>query len=181
MSRFFCSRFASSAALLAVSVLVGCDGGQPAAPVPSTTSTTPAADVHDHPTEGPHHGDLVELGNEEYHAEIVHGDGGEVMVYILDSKATTAVPIDATEVVINLSHDGNAEQFKLPAAADSGDPAGKSSRFTLKDEELASDLDAEGTAAKLVITIDGKPYSGKIEHHHEGAAGHDHAHEKTEK
>lgn len=177
MSRFFCSRFASSVTLLAASVLLGCNGGQPAAPAPSTTSTTAAADVHDHPTEGPHHGDLVELGNEEYHAEIVHGTGGEVTIYILDSKATTAVPIDATEVVINLSHDGNAEQFKLPAAADSGDPAGKSSRFTLKDEELASDLDSEGTAAKIVIKINGKAYTGKIEHHHEeGDAKHSEKH-----
>jgi hypothetical protein len=78
------------------------------------------------------------------------------------------VPIDATELVINLSHDGQAEQFKLPAAPEANDPAGKSSRFVLKDEELASDLDAEGTAAKLVVSIDGKSYTGKIAHHHEG-------------
>ena len=118
----------------------------------------------------------MELGNEEYHAELVHGDGGEVSIYILDSKAANSVPIDATEVVINLSHDGQAEQFKLPAVADANDPAGKSSRFMLKDEELASDLDAEGTVAKVVIMIEGKSYSGKIDHHHEGADGQKHAH-----
>lgn len=177
MTRCFLSQFASGVTLLATSLLVGCDGGQSNTPTPSTTSSTPAADVHNHPTEGPHHGDLVELGNEEYHAEIVHGDGGQVTVYILDSQAAAAVPIDASEVVINLSHDGQAEQFKLPAAADANDPAGKSSRYTLTDEELASDLDAEGTAAKVVITIDGKPFSGKIEHQHEGANGHEHAHD----
>lgn len=30
---------------------------------------------HSHPTHGPHGGDLIELGNEEYHAELVHPHG----------------------------------------------------------------------------------------------------------
>ena len=127
---------------------------------------------HAHPSEGPHHGDLVELGNEEYHAEVVHGEGGSVTVYILDSAATAAVPIDATELTINITHDGNAEQFKLPADADASDPEGKSSRFTLKDEELSSDLDSHDAAARLVVTIEGKSFSGKIVHSHDD--GHKH-------
>lgn len=176
---------AGSVSLLSVFALSGCNNSPPAVPPTGTQSAASATEEHDHaahahPTEGPHHGDLVELGNEEYHAEIVHGDGGEVTVYVLDSHAEKAVPIDATEVVINLTHDGNAEQFKLPATPDAGDPAGKSSKFSLKDAELAGDLDAEGTAAKLVLSINGTSYTGKIEHHHEGE-GHDHAHEKTEK
>lgn len=52
------------------------------------------------------HGDLVELGNEEFHAEVVHGEAGSVTVYILDSAAKVTVPIDATELTINVSHDG---------------------------------------------------------------------------
>lgn len=177
MSRHQSITFHHGALLLTVLAVAGCNNTAP--PAASSSPQTSAADVHDHPTEGPHHGDLVELGNEEYHAEIVHGDGGEVTVYVLDSKAATSVPITATEVTINLSHDGQAEQFKLPAVRDASDPEGQSSRFTLKDEELAGDLDAEGTNAKLVIVIDGKSYSGKIEHHHEGE-GHDHAHGEGE-
>uniref|UniRef100_A0A7C2P8B3 Uncharacterized protein n=1 Tax=Schlesneria paludicola TaxID=360056 RepID=A0A7C2P8B3_9PLAN len=160
-------------------VLTGC-GDAPNSGGNGSSSTSSAVseaghDDHAHPTEGPHHGDLVELGNEEYHAEIVHGGSGEVTIYVLDSGATKAVPIEATEVTINLSHEGEAEQFKLPAAPDAGDPDGKSSRFTLKDEHLAEDLDAEGAVAKLVITINGKQYTAKIEHDH-GHEGHDHAH-----
>mgnify|MGYP006188166609 CR=1 FL=1 len=30
---------------------------------------------HAHPSHGPHGGDLIELGNEEYHAELVHPHG----------------------------------------------------------------------------------------------------------
>ncbi len=134
-------------------------------------ATVPHAE-HAHPSEGPHHGDLVELGNEEYHAEVVHGEAGSVTVYILDSAAKVAVPIDATELTINMTHDGNAEQFKLPADRDATDPEGKSSRFTLKDEELSEDLDSADAVAKLAVTIEGKSFSGKIEHAHEGEHKH---------
>jgi hypothetical protein len=174
---------AGGVSLLSLFLACGCGSRPPAAPSGGSQSAAPAKTEHvehAHPTEGPHHGDLVELGNEEYHGEIVHGEGGEVTVYVLDSHAEKAVPIDAVEVVINLTHNGKAEQFKLPATPDAGDPAGKSSKFSLKDEELASDLDAEGMAAKLVLSINGKSFTGKIEHHHEGA-GHDHAHEKSGK
>lgn len=132
---------------------------------------------HAHPSEGPHHGDLVELGNEDFHAEVVHGEGGSVSIYILDSAAKAAVPIDATELTINITHDGNAEQFKLLADRDASDPEGKSSHFSLKDEELASDLDNHDAAAKLVVVINGKSYSGKIAHDHDADDKHDDGHE----
>jgi hypothetical protein len=98
-----------------------------------------------------------------------------VTVYLLDGSAKTAVPIDAGDVTINLSHEGKAEQFKLPASPDAGDPAGKSSRFVSQEKQhIAQDLDAKGSAAKLVVTINGKQYTGKIEHDHD----HDHADHK---
>ncbi len=173
------SATAFASAALATLILAGCGetNGPGAPPAGASAGTAAGHDDHDHahPTEGPHHGDLVELGNEEYHAEVVHADGGEVAIYILDGNAKQAVPIDASEITINLTHEGEAEQFKLTAAPDAGDPAGKSSRFTLKDEHLTEDLDAEGTVAKVVITINGKQYTGKIEHDHDHE-GHDHAH-----
>jgi hypothetical protein len=90
------------------------------------------------------------------------------------------VPIYETKVLVNLTHDGSAEQFELAANPQSTDPSGKSSRFVSTDAELAEDLDIEGIEAKLVTTIGGKQYRGNIEHdhdhegHHEGADGHDH-------
>lgn len=170
---------------LTVLWLAGCsETGSDAAPGTGSSSVVTDgppdigahADEHAHPSEGPHHGDLVELGNEEFHAEVVHGEGGSVSVYILDSSAKAAVPIDATELTINITHDGNAEQFKLPADRESSDPEGKSSRFSLKDEELASDLDSHDAAAKLVVMINGKSYSGKIAHDHDAEHKHDEGH-----
>ncbi len=156
----------AGASLLSLMLLAGCDNGGQPSHANKPAGKSPAA-VEEHAEHGPHDGDLVELGNEEYHAEIVHGKAGQITIYVLDDKAAKAVPIEASEIVINLSHDGKAEQFKLPAAALKSDPSGQSSRFALKDPELASDLDAESTSAKLVVMINGKSYTGKIEHHHD--------------
>ena len=171
--------------LLAVSSLVlvlnGCGDKTNASKGPTTGSTItmdnappPTVDVHAHPSEGPHHGTLVELGNEEFHAEIVH-DKSSVTCYILDASAKRAVPIDAKEIAINVLHGGKPEQFKLAAAPDASDSDGKSSRFILADEELASHINEETAAPKLSVTINGVPYRGEIKHDHDHA-GHDHGH-----
>ncbi|MBD3675363.1 MAG: hypothetical protein HUJ26_17760 [Planctomycetaceae bacterium] len=165
--------------------MVGCADNEPSSDGP--VSTGPPATVddheghdhgpggHDHPTEGPHHGSLIELGAEEYHAEMVHAEeSGSVTIYILDSAAKTAVPIEASEITINLKHDGKGEQFKLAAKPDSGDAEGKSSRFVSSDKELGEDLHSEDAEATLVLSINGKSYRGKIAHDHDHA--HDHAH-----
>lgn len=165
---------------LAAVLLAGCNeqgtkpsvGGKTSQVITDGSPETGGHVEHAHPSEGPHHGDLVELGNEEFHAELVHGDGGSVTVYILDSAAKAAVPVDATELTINITHDGNAEQFQLPADRETADPEGKSSRFSLKNEELASDLDSHDAVAKLVVMINGKSYNGKIAHNHDAEHNH---------
>lgn len=142
---------------------------------------------HDHPSEGPHHGELIELGAEEYHAELIHDSTGAT-VYVLDGQAKASVPIEAAEIMINIVHDGAAEQFQLAAVPDEGDPAGKSSRFELKDAELASDLSSPTTSVKLGVTINGQAYSGSLDHHDHGDhdhggsdhQGHDHGSEETD-
>lgn len=162
----------------ALPIFSGC-GNQPAAPAGGTVNVDgppPATvDAHAHPSEGPHHGALVELGNEEFHAEIVHASD-TVTVYILDSSATKPVPIDAPDVTINVVHDNQPEQFKLAASPEANDGAGKSSRFALQDSELVEHLDSPAAAPKLMITINGTPYRGEVHHDHDHA-GHDHDHE----
>lgn len=131
---------------------------------------------HAHPSTGPHDGHLIELGKEEFHAELVHDeDAGTVTIYLLDHEAKDAVAIDAKEVRINLKHDGKGEQFKLTAAPQDGDGQGKASRFVSKDKELGEDLDHEGAEARLVVEIGGNSYTGEIEHDHDHA---DHNHKE---
>ena len=166
----------ASAALFAIAS-VGC-GYKPAdvsGDLSGDESAEMVADMHHHPSEGPHHGTLVELGNEEFHAEVVHDDTS-VTIYVLDSGATQAVPIDAPEVTINLLHDGTPEQFKLPASPVASDPSGRSSRFMLADAELVAHVDDEAAAPKLTLVVDGTPYRGEIKHDHEAHdhEGHDH-------
>ncbi|MDA1012822.1 MAG: hypothetical protein O3A00_00035 [Planctomycetota bacterium] len=135
-----------------------------------SASAAPAA----HPTEGPHHGHLIELGKEEYHAEVTHPeDEKAITIYVLDASATKAVPIDAADVVINVSHDGTPEQFKLTASPDTGDPAGKSSRFVSTDAELVEHFGEAFIHGTLVLTINGKSFRGEIDIHHDGKP-HDH-------
>ena len=155
------SETSSSAAPGSTDTVVTMDGPPPA-----------TVEIHAHASEGPHHGSLVELGNEEFHAEVVRDDKS-VTIYVLDSAASNAVPIDATELAINLMHDSRPEQFKLTASPDTADPAGKSSRFTLADAELAGHIDDEASAPKLMITINGTPYWGEIKHSGDHS-GHEH-------
>jgi hypothetical protein len=167
-----------SGAMLFV-LAVGCnDGPAPDAHADSHTDhggSAPVADAHahEHPTEGPHHGHLIELGKEEFHAELVH-DKAAVTIYLLDAAAKTAVAIESTEVVVNLKHDGKPEQFKLAAAPLDGETGGKSSRFQSTDAELAGHLDDAASEPRLNVTIDGTPYTGSMSHVHDD---HDHAHD----
>ncbi len=167
--------------------LAGCTGSAPVpsdggVPAGSPTSVRGADDhghghdEHGHPTEGPHHGVLVELGNEEYHAEIIHDDTtGIVTIYLMDGHAEKTVTTSATEVIINLKHGDTPEQYKLFAQPEDGNPTGQTSRFSLTDKELAGHLDDAATAAKLNITIGDTPYSGAIPV--EDHAKHGHVHE----
>jgi hypothetical protein len=166
---------------------IGCGGnGQPgdgssgdSGPAPVEMDEGPPDTVGGHPTEGPHHGSLIELGNEEYHAELVHDDeAGTVTIYILDSSAKRAVPIAAQEVTINLKHDGRPAQFKLAASPDAGDRQGTSSRFVSNDQDLAEHLDHADSGARLVASIAGKSYTGELHHSHDGHGGEGHAHEQ---
>ncbi|MBI1311556.1 hypothetical protein GC176_09640 [bacterium] len=187
-------------------VLSGCADSTPAMPTASTPAATDgehhAGDGHDHSehahhSEGPHGGDLIELGNDEYHAELVHPedhdddahahedgdkdhkndhsdhDHAGIVIYILDGSAKEAVAIEATDITLNLSHDGNPQQFRLTALPMESDLQSKSSRFTSDDKDLLEHFQEEGIEGALVVTIDGKSFRGKITHDHEG---HGHSH-----
>ncbi|MEX2186369.1 MAG: hypothetical protein WD875_06235 [Pirellulales bacterium] len=132
---------------------------------------------HDHPSDGPHKGVLIELGDEEYHGEVVHDDAThKVTVYILDSEAKNAVPVEAKDVTINVVADGKGSNFAVPAMPLDGESDGKSSRFELTDEQLCDGMGAEGAEARLTVHIAGKQYQGKIsvhDHDHDKHPGHD--------
>jgi len=171
------SKWFVSAALAAVVGTVGCgDSATPPTNAASHADHDHATDRHEehaHPAEGPHHGVLVELGAEEFHAEVVHDDdAGAVTVYLLDSTAKEAAFSEATEISINLKNGDKPEQYTLTAKTTEGQASGKNSEYSLASKELLDALHDKSTTAKLSLTINGKPYAGTIEH-----ADHtDHAH-----
>jgi hypothetical protein len=158
---------------------------------------------HAHPSHGPHGGDLIELGNEEYHAELVHPHGHDddahhdgdkegqhedgdhaahehagITIYILDGAAKDQVAIAAAEITLNLTHDGKPVQFTLAASPDEGDAEGKSSRFASAEKGLLEHFhEAEDVEGTLVLSIGGKSYRGKLAHKH-GDDDHGHAPEE---
>ena len=153
----------------------GCDS----APTPTDPAEKGHDDheAHNHPIEGPHHGSLIELGDEEYHAEFVHDDDkGTITIYILDSTAKKAVPVESKTLTVNVSTGEKAEQFELTASPMEGESGGKSSWFTSEDKALGEAIDQEGAKAKLLVTVNGTPYTGSIEHdHHHDEDGHNHS------
>ena len=154
--------------LLAGVVTVGLTGCGGSATKTDDHDVSEEGHDHAHPSEGPHHGTLIELGNEEYHAELVHDiEAGTVTIYLLDASGKEPVAIEAEELTINVKAGDEAAQFKLPAA-DAAD--GKASKFTSSETDLAEALDEDGAETTLVVTIAGKQYRGKAEHDHD----HDH-------
>jgi hypothetical protein len=124
-----------------------------------------------HPDHGPHGGELIELGKEDFHAELVRGDG-DVSLYVLDASATETVAIAAETLVVSLKRFGKVAAFELGGHPDANDPAGKTSRFSSADAKLRAWLDADAEGA-VTVQIAGKSYTGKIVHDHDHA-GHQH-------
>ena len=135
--------------------------------------------VDAHPTQGPHGGHLIELGAEEYHAELLHDEKTQtVTVNILDGAGKEPVAIDDPEIVLQIFREGKFIQFVLKAA-----PAEKTengvSQFAIVDETLCDAL-GHWTAirGRINLSIKGKKFFGVIEHQAHGHDGHDHGHEK---
>lgn len=137
-----------------------------------------AEEGHAHPEKGPRGGALVELGEEEFHAEVLHDhDSHTVTIFLLDGSARRLVGIDSREVLVNIRSGRKAKQFKLAAAPQKGDRSGFSTRFAARSEELCHMLDEHEADARLNVRIAGRGFSGKIPHIHD----HDHDHEHNHK
>lgn len=165
---FSLQALATFAVALTLGVTMGC-GGHHA----ETEEHHRAEDGHAHGSEGPHHGHLIELGKEEYHAELVHDEASKsVTVYLLDGSAKGSVTIPDQEIVLNLAVNGKPVQYKLLAAPETTDPQGQCSKFSLVNAELLEALKSPKMSGRLNVTIKNQPYSGTIEHEAHGAHEH---------
>jgi hypothetical protein len=138
------------------------------------------AAAQEHPTEGPHGGHLIELGNEEYHAELLHDENTHtVAIHLLDATGKQPVPISSSEITVQLFQGGQFVKYALKGVESPGDPTAAVSQFQIVDAALCDALSHEQEIkGRLQVTIDGKPYTGTIQHSSHGDhdhEGHDHA------
>ena len=173
--------FSYVSSILSTLALTGCPSS---AEKPANPAAQQAGE-HAHAGVGPHGGELIELGTEQYHAELVHPEHGEehgedhgdeaVTIYLLDAAAKQPVAIGAADVKLNMRTRGRGEQFTLTTAPEAADAAGTSSRFTSSEPKLLDLFHEEEIEGELVVMIAGMQYRGYIaHHHHEGEDRHDH-------
>jgi hypothetical protein len=113
---------------------------------------------------GPHGGGIVELGEEEFHAEVVlDHDAHSLRVFLLGPDMKTAATTAATELTLT-PEDGKA--LTLKAAPQDGESDGKASRFEIVDEAAVHDLlDAKMIHGDLKVKIGDKEFSGHVDYH----------------
>ncbi|MFO0940294.1 MAG: hypothetical protein U0930_05950 [Pirellulales bacterium] len=132
-------------------------------------------DAHDHDAHGPHDGELLVVGKEEFHLELCVDEAKkQVIIYILDKSAKTAVAIDQPQLTINLKLNNKPTQIKLKAMPQQSDKSGTASCFGLVSADLLNGLHDEKSDARMVLKIGTKQYSVKVVHNHDHS-GHDHA------
>ena len=174
-------RFLSVVVALSVLVLPG--GCSPESRQGSAADDQAHADhaaesqVHSHAEAAPHGGHLIELGDCQFHAELVHDEPSDtVTVYLWDAEVREPVASEAPQVRLQLFVDGEFADYEL---SPSGEPAseGGATRFERADPALCKVLSqADQVRGRLSVTIGGKPYSGDVEHaaHDHDGTGHDH-------
>jgi hypothetical protein len=165
----------STWAFLAIVVWIGVAAGctkngemQEYQQAPPSQTDPHAGHSHEH-AHGPHDGHLIELGAEQFHAELVFDPESRVTtIYLLGSDAETAHATEAAEIELHLEVDGSEVELTLAAAPQEGDPEGKSSRFQLPAEQLPEAIkDEEGFHGHVTIVVDGQEFKGEITHDHE--------------
>ncbi len=133
------------------------------------------APKHAHPTHGPHGGELLEIGKEEFHAELVVNESKKQMViYLLEKDAKSSIAIEAPFLAVNFMLAGKPVQVQLKSIPQDFDQNGLSSCFGAVSPELIDALHAAKSDLKLAVRIRNKAYVTKIIHKHDHS-GHNHA------
>jgi len=158
----------SVAALLSISLILGCggkDSEQPISQQSETSSTSKSGPgiqnedegSHTHGA-GPHGGTLADWGGGRYHVEFaVDHDKQEATVYVLGDDEKTPEPVKADMLLLSLSKP--QLQIDLMPVPLNGESVGESSRFVGIHDSLATVMEFEGT---ISAAVDGTPYAGNF-------------------
>lgn len=129
---------------------------------------------HSHEAVGPHGGHLLELGQEQYHAEWTHDENAKsVTVYFLDGEAKESVAVDPESAKIEVVIEGKEPMtYAMKPVGEEADAG-----YSHQDGALLTGLNmvGHGVQAKLMVTIEGQPFEAAFQHL-EHDHGHDHGH-----
>lgn len=133
-------------------LVVGCDSKT----TPNTSNTGKKEEhAHEH---GPHGGEVLEVGEEIAHIELVHDEkAGKMTLYILGKDGKTAEAIEEAPM-LNVKHKDTQKQIKTTAV---NATQNKSSQFEATDEILKEEVEG-----RIAVTIKGTKYNVDLEHHH---------------
>ncbi len=143
-------RLASCSLALAAAWFTGC-GDKPA---PKAAPTAPAAVHEDH--KAPHGGSLLEFGEEEAHAELIHDrKTGTLEIYVYGKVIGTPANVEAPTIL--LVGKSGPEELRPVAVAAQAD--GTASQWKITDPRLAVDpLDG-----RIRVKVDGKTFQSPLE------------------
>jgi hypothetical protein len=117
--------------------------------------------AHDHGETGPHDGLLIELGNDEYHAEFLPDHAKkQATVWILDKKAKNPVPVKASTVSLTITNVTPPLKVALKAEPEKGETPEMASRYVGTDDKFGVEMEFKGTVS---VEINGKQYTQDFE------------------
>ena len=131
---------------------------------------------HQHAAEGSHDGYIIELGDGQYHAELLPDETGHgVAVNLLDAETKEPVASDQAEITLQIFEDGHFGDYLLEAVTADASQSGNS-RFATVNEKLSDVLlGSDEVRGRLKVSIQGKPLTGIVERHaHEQSDHGDH-------
>lgn len=107
-------------------------------------ASTEAEHDHGHAAHGPNGGHLLEVGEEQYHVEVVFdNDGRTLTAFILGPDAKTAFPIEGEMIDFDLEVGDKEHEIPLAAKPLEGEKEGKSSRFVAEGKAIPDSIKAE--------------------------------------
>ena len=157
---------------------VGCTESEPDRPFVKTdnvNNNAPPEHAHEH---GPNGGHIIELGEEEFHAEVAMDQARMLTVWLLDEAVKNAKPVENGTLQIVTMVDGKETTLALVAAPLEGETDGKCSRFGLAADQVpGAIMDIEGLTGSLTLKFGGKTLTKSLtEEHDHGHDDHDHGH-----
>jgi hypothetical protein len=156
---------------------VGCEPAATKSDAGKQTAATEKKDdhghshAHDHGDHGEHGGHLVHLEPSGGHAEWSHDDDKGIVTVYVEEIVSGGAKVEGVRIDLEVGTNPK-KSYNLETSSD--EHKIENSVFSITSPELVTALGvSEGVKATLVVVVDGKEQSCKLEHDH----GHDHGHD----